>query len=154
MTRVLNTAHRNDPTDNYTLPPLERLPSDITDLIDGKFYFVLSAPRQSGKTTSMMALAEHIRAEGHYAAVCGSAESIDGKTDVAEALLTVCDSLSTHARLFLPATDQGSSSRFWLAPSPPLTSRTCGFAAISALWTTANRCRSPMPFTVRSSPAS
>lgn len=69
MARHFNTAHANRPQQDYTLPPLERLPPDIEELVEDGYYFVLHAPRQSGKTTSMMALADKLRESGKYAVV-------------------------------------------------------------------------------------
>ncbi|MFN0123883.1 MAG: ATP-binding protein, partial [Blastocatellia bacterium] len=42
---------------------------EMRGLIDQKLYFVLHAARQSGKTTSMLALAHELTAEGRYAAI-------------------------------------------------------------------------------------
>ena len=49
------------------LPPLARLPT-VPRLVDEKAYFVLHAPRQTGKTTTMIALAQELTVTGHYAA--------------------------------------------------------------------------------------
>lgn len=60
---------------HYLLPPTRRLPiADLQRLIDQRNYFVLHAPRQVGKTTAMLALAQDLTATGHYAAVLVSAE--------------------------------------------------------------------------------
>ena len=75
MTRQFNTAHANRPEQHYTLPPLERLSPDVSDLVADGYYFVLHAPRQSGKTTSMMALAAKLRQEGRYAVVFATVEA-------------------------------------------------------------------------------
>ena len=83
MARCFNTAHRNDPQRHYTLPPLGRLPADVDDLVHDSFYFVLHAPRQSGKTTCIMALAHKLRLDGRYAVVFCSVES--GRTAKTEA---------------------------------------------------------------------
>lgn len=56
------------------LPPERRLP-DLRELIDAKQFFVIHAPRQSGKTTLVLALAERLLAEGRYAAVSASCET-------------------------------------------------------------------------------
>jgi predicted AAA+ superfamily ATPase len=50
------------------LPALPRLP-DVSKMIDGEFYFVLHAPRQSGKTTCLNALTKLINSEGRYYAI-------------------------------------------------------------------------------------
>jgi hypothetical protein len=65
--RFFNTAGPNNPDDHYTLPVLARLP-EVRALIDKKLYFVLHAPRQVGKTTSLLTLARELTAEGTYTA--------------------------------------------------------------------------------------
>ncbi len=55
------------------LPPLERLPN-LERLIAQQGYFVLHAPRQTGKTTAMLALAQQLTASGQYTAVMLSVE--------------------------------------------------------------------------------
>ena len=49
------------------LPNLERL-------IEQQNYFVIHAPRQTGKSTAMMALAERLTQDGKFLAVLVSAE--------------------------------------------------------------------------------
>ncbi len=55
------------------LPPTERLPN-IEQLIEQHGYFVIHAPRQTGKTTAMLALAQELTASDRYTAVMLSAE--------------------------------------------------------------------------------
>lgn len=55
------------------LPPLGRLPG-LPRLIEQQGYFVIHAPRQVGKTTAMLALAQQLTDSGHYAAIMVSAE--------------------------------------------------------------------------------
>ena len=55
------------------LPPLGRLPQ-LGRLIEQQGYFVIHAPRQTGKTTAMLALAHQLTASGQYNAVMLSAE--------------------------------------------------------------------------------
>lgn len=95
MARCFNTAHRNDPQKHYTLAPLSRLPADVDDLVHDGFYFVLHAPRQSGKTTCIMALADKLRRDGRYAVVFCSVES--GRTAKTEA--AVVDAVVLSLRL-------------------------------------------------------
>ena len=52
MMRFFNTAGPNNSEDHYCFPPLKRFDMDeILSLIDQKKYFILHAPRQTGKTT-------------------------------------------------------------------------------------------------------
>ncbi|XXT48703.1 hypothetical protein WMF23_45825 [Sorangium sp. So ce542] len=73
MPRWFNTGGPCNPDDHYMLPPEERLPG-VRDLIDRKACFVLYAPRQIGKTTSLLTLAQALTREGRYVAVRVSME--------------------------------------------------------------------------------
>ncbi|MEQ8996894.1 MAG: hypothetical protein RID53_10375 [Coleofasciculus sp. B1-GNL1-01] len=55
------------------LSPLDRLPQ-LDRLIEQQGYFVIHAPRQTGKTTAMLTLAQQLTASGRYTAVMVSAE--------------------------------------------------------------------------------
>jgi hypothetical protein len=55
------------------LPPERRLP-EVGRLIDREFYFVIHAPRQSGKTTCFEALAGDLTAGGRYTALHSTCE--------------------------------------------------------------------------------
>lgn len=71
--RFFNTAGPNEPLRHYTLPVLARLPA-VRPLIEQGLYFVLHAPRQVGKTTSLLALGRELTAEGKYVSVLVSME--------------------------------------------------------------------------------
>lgn len=55
------------------LPPIVRLPN-LVPLIEQANYFVVHAPRQTGKSTAMLALGEQLTASGEFTAVMVSAE--------------------------------------------------------------------------------
>ena len=68
--RFFNTAGPCNPVDHYMLPALARLEElQVERLIAQKAYFVLHAPRQTGKTTAMMALADQLTSTGQYIGV-------------------------------------------------------------------------------------
>jgi len=73
MPRRFNTAGPNKPDIHYTLPAMRRLPT-VRDIIDSQGYFILHAPRQVGKTTSLRTLAQELTLEGTYTALHVSAE--------------------------------------------------------------------------------
>ncbi len=55
--RDFNTAGPMDPEEHYCVPPLDRVNLDeILSLVRRKRYFVLHAPRQTGKTSVLLAL--------------------------------------------------------------------------------------------------
>lgn len=71
--RFFNTAGPCRPGEHYMLPAAARLPG-ARQVIERSGYFVLHAPRQSGKTTALFQLAAELLAEGRYAAVVLSLE--------------------------------------------------------------------------------
>ncbi len=73
MPRSFNTAGPCRADIDYMLPPRVRLPS-VRPLIDDQRYFVLHAPRQTGKTTALLSLAAELTASGEYVAVLMSME--------------------------------------------------------------------------------
>ena len=73
MQKWFNTAGPCQADIHYMLPATERLP-EIKKLIDQRNYFVIHAPRQTGKTTAMLTLAQELTASGAYTSVMVSAE--------------------------------------------------------------------------------
>ncbi|MBO3460456.1 ATP-binding protein [Aetokthonos hydrillicola Thurmond2011] len=73
MPRWFNTAGPCKADIHYMLPPTLRLPN-LQRFIAQQSYFVIHAPRQTGKTTAMLALAQQLTESGRYAAVLVSAE--------------------------------------------------------------------------------
>ncbi|PDV97442.1 hypothetical protein [Candidatus Chloroploca asiatica] len=71
--RWFNVAGPCRPNIHYMLPPLARLP-ELERLIVQQSYFVLHAPRQTGKTTAMLALAQALTASGDWTAIMLSVE--------------------------------------------------------------------------------
>jgi hypothetical protein len=73
MSKWFNTAGPCKADIHYMLPPLARLP-ELPALIEQQNYFVIHAPRQVGKTTAMLALAQELTESGQYTAVMLSVE--------------------------------------------------------------------------------
>jgi len=67
MERFFNTAGPIKTDYHYCIPPIERFDLDEIEMLiaQGK-YFVLHAPRQVGKTSYLLALAEHLNNSGKY----------------------------------------------------------------------------------------
>jgi hypothetical protein len=80
MARWFNVAGACQPDIHYMLPAAARLP-EVASLVDQRSYFVLHAPRQSGKTTAMLDLARTLTASGQYAAAVVSMEVGAGLPD-------------------------------------------------------------------------
>lgn len=87
---------------HYMLPPLARLPQ-VERLIEQRGYFVVHAPRQTGKTTAMLALAQRLTDRGRYNAVMVSAEVGSAfSDDLGAAEAAILDAWQNAAQLRLP----------------------------------------------------
>lgn len=65
--KFFNTAGPVRIDDHYMLPPLQRWDmDDIEMLIAQKKYFLLHAPRQTGKSSCLLALMEHLNQQGQF----------------------------------------------------------------------------------------
>jgi hypothetical protein len=73
MSLWFNTAGPCQPHKHYMLPPLTRLPQ-VERLVQQEGYFVIHAPRQIGKTTTILALADRFTASGRYNSIVLSVE--------------------------------------------------------------------------------
>ena len=88
--RKFNTEGPVVARDHYCVPPLERLnlPS-VLELIGDKRYFVLHAPRQTGKTSALLALRALLDsgAEGDFRCVYVNVEAAQAvREDVRRAM--------------------------------------------------------------------
>ena len=72
--RIFNITGPCNPAVHYMVPAEARTP-DVTGLLTKRAWFVVHAPRQTGKTTAMRALALRLCAEGTYAALYFSCEA-------------------------------------------------------------------------------
>ncbi|GAB4415465.1 MAG: hypothetical protein Fur0044_10580 [Anaerolineae bacterium] len=101
--RFFNTAGPVRCEIHYCFPPLERfdLPEILT-LIDQQKYFVLHAPRQTGKTSALLALMEYLNQQGKYRCVYLNVEIAQAaREDVARAMPAILNELASWARFAL-----------------------------------------------------
>ena len=69
--KFFNTAGPVNPEKHYSLPLSTRLDGqELRSLIEQEKYFVLHAPRQTGKTSTMLNFAKTLNAEGEYRVFC------------------------------------------------------------------------------------
>ena len=101
--KFFNTAGPGIQEDHYMLDPLRRINYDeISLLIDQKRYFVLHAPRQTGKTTSLLAMVKEINDEGRYHCVYVNIESAQtARNDVAQGMTSILTELDGAIEEFL-----------------------------------------------------
>ena len=92
-----NTAGPCIPGLHYMLPAAARLPEALP-LIEGWQYFIVHAPRQTGKTTTLAALAAQLTADGRHVALRLSCERAEAWGDDIEAAeLAVLDAIRGEA---------------------------------------------------------
>ncbi len=103
--RTFNTEGPVVAADHYHVPPLERIDLDeVLGLVRDKKYFVLHAPRQTGKTSALLALRDLLNGgtAGDYRCVYVNVE--DGQAmreNVAEGMRTVLAELALQASVTL-----------------------------------------------------
>lgn len=88
MSRQFNTAGPCKPDLHYMVPAAGRIPG-VQELVETQSYFVLHAPRQSGKTTAILESAAELMATGRYAAAVVSVEPGAAFETVGEAELAI-----------------------------------------------------------------
>src|SRR6056297_3411533 len=95
MEKFFNTAGPIMREDNYCIDPLKRINKDeIMTLVGKKRYFILHAPRQTGKTSSLLALQDYINREGHYKCLYVNIETAQtARSDVAKGMKAIISSL-------------------------------------------------------------
>ena len=100
MERFFNTAGPNIPSDNYTIDPLSRFDlEEVLMMIRQKRYFVLHAPRQTGKTSCMLALRDYLNKEGDYIAVYANVEGGQASRNDAQSVVkSTVDTLAEEFR--------------------------------------------------------
>ena len=103
MERFFNTAGPNKPELEYTIDPLTRFDlADVLMLIRQQKYFVLHAPRQTGKTSCMFALRDYLNQQGDYIAVYANIEAGQAaRNNVASAVAVACGAIEDEMNLVL-----------------------------------------------------
>ncbi|MCK4764058.1 MAG: AAA-like domain-containing protein [Candidatus Aminicenantes bacterium] len=100
--KTFNTAGLCFPEKHYMVDPLPRL-EDVETLIDEELYFTIHAPRQTGKTTYLYALARKLNAGGKHIALVVSFERAGYRSiTVDKANETLIDCVYRAADIQLP----------------------------------------------------
>ncbi len=101
--RFFNTAGPVNCEKHYCLPPLERLDLDeVLSLISQEKYFVLHAPRQTGKTSCLLALMAHLNLTGEYKCLYINVEMAQtAREDVERGIRTILGEIGSRAESFL-----------------------------------------------------
>ncbi len=99
--KFFNTAGPCQPERHYTVDSLPRL-SGIRELIDDAHYFIIHAPRQTGKTTYLYALMHQLNREGKYTALQVNIQAAASGRDSEKAMQIVAADIYSQARRCLP----------------------------------------------------
>ena len=95
-----NTTGPCNPERHYMLSPEERIVGgQLSRYIKDELYWVLHAPRQTGKTTFLKSWMCAINAGGNNIACYVSVESCQGKDDPKEAIPTICNAIRRAAEI-------------------------------------------------------
>lgn len=101
--RFFNTTGPVRLKEHYSIPPLDRLDLDsVLTLIRQQKYFVLHAPRQTGKTSALLALRDLLNSGEDYRCVYANVEiGQAAREDIREAMRAILDELALRAQLTL-----------------------------------------------------
>ena len=96
--RKFNTTGPCFPDEHYMLPALDRLPG-VRELVAGGDYFVIHAPRQTGKTTALKALVSEINEKGDMFALYCTLETLQNRSDPEKTNIAIRDLVADNAEL-------------------------------------------------------
>ena len=96
--RKFNTTGPCFPDEHYMLPALDRLPG-IRELVAGGNYFVIHAPRQTGKTTALKALVREINEKGEMFAVYCTLETLQNRSDPEKTNIAIRDLIADNVEM-------------------------------------------------------
>ena len=95
-----NTTGPCNPEKHYMLSPEERLVgAQLSEYIRNELYWVLHAPRQTGKTTFLRTWARDINSSGEQVACYVSVERCQGMDDHKDAIPTICTAIRSAAKI-------------------------------------------------------
>ena len=99
--RFFNTTGPCNPDDHYMLPPEDRLVgAQLHRYISDKLYWVLHAPRQTGKTTFLQSWMREINNRGDAIACYVSVEACQGISDAKRSMPAICAAIKQYAKAF------------------------------------------------------
>ena len=120
--RFFNTSGPVVPADHYCIPPLERFDLDeVLRLIRQQRYFVLHAPRQTGKTSALLALRDLLNIKnGEHRCLYANVEAGQAaRGDVAAGMQAILAELRIRARITFPGSDLEDAAQGTLEAAGP-----------------------------------
>ena len=102
MPKHFNTTGPVFPGKHYCIDPMQRIDwEELEHLIDTEKYFVLHAPRQTGKTSTLLAMTDVLNHQGNYKALYVNIEAAQAmRNDVEAGLAIVCETIASSARIY------------------------------------------------------
>ena len=96
--KFFNTAGPVNRPAHYKLDPLARINHDeIESLILQEKYFILHAPRQTGKTSCLMALRDHLNEQGYYRCLYCNVEAGQASREEVEKVINgICGTIMSE----------------------------------------------------------
>ena len=106
MAKFFNTEGPIKKDIHYFIDPLSRIDLDeVLSLVDSQKYFVLHAPRQTGKTSYLLSLMEYLNKEGKYKCLYANIEAAQAaRENVKEGIKTILNVLAQAASIYLKDT--------------------------------------------------
>jgi hypothetical protein len=103
MEKFFNTAGPIKPELHYYIPSSQRLDwEEIWHLINSQKYFLLHAPRQTGKTTALLEMMQALNKEDRYSVLYINIEGAQAaRNDIEAGISTVCSVLASAADVYL-----------------------------------------------------
>ncbi|MFN2344053.1 MAG: ATP-binding protein, partial [Desulfonatronovibrio sp.] len=103
MDRFFNNAGPVKPEIHYTIDPLKRVDwEEISGYIDQQRYFVLHAPRQTGKTSTLLSMMKAINEKGQYVCAYANIEGAQAaRGDETKGIPSICMSIASAINLYL-----------------------------------------------------
>ena len=101
--KFFNAAGPSVAGQHYMIDPLTRIDlMEIESLIEQQRYFILHAPRQTGKTTSLLALMHYLNAQGTFCALYANIETAQtARGDVLRGMKSISLAIADAASLYL-----------------------------------------------------
>ena len=103
MEKFFNTAGPIIPEDHYYISSFDRIDwEEIQHLIEQKRYFILHAPRQTGKTSTLLEMMAALNSAGQYHTLYANVEVAQvTRNDVQAGIRTVCGVIADVIRHYL-----------------------------------------------------
>ncbi|MDR1284558.1 MAG: AAA family ATPase [Opitutaceae bacterium] len=109
--RFFNTTGPCNPDDHYMLPPADRLRgAQLHRYVRDKLYWLLHAPRQTGKTTFLQSWMRELNATDEVSACYVTVERAQGSAEIAGGMTAICSAIRQWSeRVRLPVPEVGTS---------------------------------------------